>query len=86
MEWVLYILASIGLTWFITKSMLMRWFREGVTKALPFMGNVLSCGQCVGFWAGCFVYLCIQMELNVIIFGLSISACGYVADLIINNK
>lgn len=46
------IIEAIGATFIITRSRLLRPAREYLTKKKVWIGEMLSCGQCVGFHIG----------------------------------
>lgn len=46
------IIEAIGATFIITRSKLLQPVREFLTKRSMWVGELLGCGQCTGFWIG----------------------------------
>ncbi len=55
MEFIEFILATIGLTFIITQSYLFKNFREWISIKSDFFGKLFKCSACFGFWSGVFV-------------------------------
>lgn len=52
---VWWFMAVLGCTWIITKSVIVKPLRRRFPKprgTTPFMGTLLRCPQCMGFWVG----------------------------------
>lgn len=60
MTQALWLVAVFGLTWIITRSVLFAPLRALFPKPMgsaPFLGTLLRCPQCMGFWVGAFFSL-----------------------------
>jgi len=55
MSFLIFLLASIGLTLIINLSFIFKPLREKMCKINSFIGKLLKCSQCTGFWASLFV-------------------------------
>jgi hypothetical protein len=78
-----YILAVIGLQRIISFSMVLRPIREKVTEWSTFIGYMLSCSQCIGFWSAFFVYLLLYYKVYFVVYMLIGSfACELVSKLL----
>jgi hypothetical protein len=65
---IIGLLGTIGLERIITRSKLIRPIREKVTGFSLFLGEALSCSQCIGFWSAFFVYLLIKYKLYFVVY------------------
>lgn len=60
-----FILASVGITCLITQSSVFSSAREFIGRKSSFLGEMVTCSMCMGFWVGVvtsqisFVYSCI---------------------------
>jgi hypothetical protein len=54
-EYVLFLLAAVGLTAVIVESKLFKPLRD-FAERWPWLHSLLTCYQCSGFWAGIIVY------------------------------
>jgi hypothetical protein len=52
------IIVIIGLTAIITQSKMVQPFREWITTKSLFLGKLLNCSMCTGFWVGLLFYFC----------------------------
>ena len=50
LNFVIFLLSSIGATLIITQSYLFKSIREKALKINPMLGKLLKCSQCCGFW------------------------------------
>jgi hypothetical protein len=57
MEFIYFLLASWGLTHILVSSTILKGFRDWCHIRIPFLGRMLECYQCTGFWASLFIYL-----------------------------
>ena len=76
---IMFILGIIGLERLITTSKIITPIREWLTTKSIYIGYMLSCSQCVGFWSAFFVYLLIVNKLYFVIYMLIGS---FVCDLV----
>lgn len=87
LEFLIFILSSIGLTFIINFHYIFKWLRNFFDKINPsFLGKGIKCPACLGFWSGMFVHF-IQMgfifDLNILLYGFASSFICYLAYLII---
>jgi hypothetical protein len=52
LDFTIFLLATIGLTMIITQSYIFKPIRENIQKISPFLGKLLHCPMCFGFWSG----------------------------------
>ena len=74
------ILTIIGLTLIVTTSKLLKPFREWVAKKSLFLGELLGCSLCTGFWMGltvCFCPLQFKMAISYMAIGSISSEITY---------
>ena len=80
-----FILGTIGLERIITKSKVFRPIREWVTTKNLFIGYMLSCSQCIGFWSAFLVYLLFYAKLYFVVYMLIGSFVCDIADNLIKK-
>jgi len=71
------LLAIVGGTLIITRSILFKPVREWVTKKNEFLGEGITCPMCVGFWMAIVVYLLHKFNLSIFILSLEGSIVSY---------
>ena len=76
-ELIKFILATGGGTFIITHSSLFKPIREWLTLKSSKIGVFIGCPQCVGFWMGALVYLCILIKLDIFIYSLISAFIGF---------
>ena len=75
MEFVIYILSSVGMTLFITRSYLTKNLKSTANEHIE---TFLNCPMCIGFWIGIIVYPIIYApEWNCILYGFISSLSSY---------
>lgn len=87
MQFLIFILSTVGLSWGITRSKLLFKFRGYISKcfkstpnlALWTLDSILNCWGCAGFWCGTICYFLLKYDCEVILYGL----CGVSASLLI---
>ena len=67
---ILFILAVIGMTHIIVDSKIMEPVQTWIAPRCPFIGQIMECQQCAGFWCGVFLSPLIGLD------PLNIFACG----------
>jgi hypothetical protein len=82
LTFIIFILATIGLTFIITQSSLFKPIRGIAGKIHPKFGKFLHCPMCIGFWAGLIVYLLSYFKLDIINYGFIGSFVSYLAYLL----
>jgi len=94
MNFILFVLATIGLSFIITQYYIFKWLRDYAQSKSKLLGKLLNCNSCVGFWSGLLIqFLFITKErvdivfvwsdLFYIIYGFIGSLVSYVAYLIL---
>ena len=56
-QFLYFILASWGLTHILVSSKILKGFRDWCHIKIPFLGEMLDCYQCTGFWISWLIYL-----------------------------
>ena len=51
-DWALFSLSTVGLATIVTQSKLFLPIRDFADRKIPFIGQLLHCSMCFGFWAG----------------------------------
>jgi hypothetical protein len=49
---LLFVLVSVGITNVVVNSKVLEFFREFITSNSSFLGEMLECMMCSGFWVG----------------------------------
>jgi len=69
MNFLIFLLATIGLTLITTQSYIFRNIRETAKKLNPTLGKLLKCSQCSGFYFGIIIqFIILFKERSDIIF------------------
>jgi len=55
MDFIIFLLATIGLTFIITQFYIFKDIREFISKRSIFFGKLFHCPACMGFWCGCLI-------------------------------
>lgn len=55
LNFIIFILSTIGLTFIITQFYIFKDIREFVSKHSIFFGKLFHCPACMGFWCGCLI-------------------------------
>lgn len=55
MNFLIFLLSTVGLTLIITSSYIFKPIREKANNINKNLGKLLSCSQCTGFYAGLFI-------------------------------
>ena len=79
MNFLLFILATIGMSHIVVDSSLFAPVREWLGKKIPFIGKIMDCYQCSGTWCG-FVMGALLISYDPII----IFACGCAGSFLSN--
>jgi hypothetical protein len=90
LELIIFILATVGLTFIISLHFIFKWLRDYFMKINPsFLGKGINCPACVGFWSGLIVNS-IQLlhyhqsfDLNLLLYGFIGSLVSYIIYLLI---
>jgi len=92
MDFIIFILSTIGLTFIITQFYIFKWLRDYITEHSVFFGKLFNCTACMGFWSGCLIktllliyyhQLILLSFIIIIIFGFIGSFVCYVTYLLI---
>jgi hypothetical protein len=54
-DFIIFILSTIGLTFIITQFYIFKNIREYISKHSKFYGKLFQCTACMGFWCGCLI-------------------------------
>jgi hypothetical protein len=90
LEFIIFIFATIGLSFIITIHYIFKWLRDYLQKINPgFLGKGIKCNACVGFWTGLIIrsiqiistHQCFHIDL--ILYGFVSSFLCYLAYLLI---
>ena len=87
-SFIIWLFASIGLTQIVTISFLFKALREKFKSINVYLGKLISCPQCFGFWSGSFVYLYMSnmnLEKEFILFGFISSFFNYLTYLLMKD-
>ncbi len=90
LEFIEFILSTIGLTFIITNSYIFKNFRKYVLKYSDFFGKLIKCPACMGFWSGIIIKILLIIFYNsdlhliiILIYGFIGSFASYVVYLLI---
>ncbi len=79
-----FTLATVGITFLITYSVIFEPLRIFVDKRSDFLGELFSCPMCAGFWTGLVVSLISFPEYNIIYAGAITSFVCWVVAMAAN--
>jgi len=90
LELIIFILATLGITFIIVIHYIFKWLRDYLLKINPsFLGKGIKCPACMGFWCGMFVRI-IQIlhyhytfDLSLLLYGFIGSFMCYITYLLI---
>jgi hypothetical protein len=77
----LIIFGATGLSYIVTRSKLFKRIREGVTLRNKYLGELISCPKCFGFWAGLISCIIFFIGLKLLLVGFSSSLASYLVYL-----
>lgn len=77
-----FILVSVGLTYIVTDSEIFKPIKARIKS--DFIWNLLSCGQCFGFWAG--IGVSFWYGVNPLAGGLMISGICFILTKVYTNE
>lgn len=95
MSTVFWLLACLGGTWIITRSVIMAPLRRFFPKprgTTPFFGTLVRCPQCAGFWVGAAMALVhpvyvstsvLELVGNVVASACASSASGHLMQVVL---
>lgn len=82
MDFIIFILATIGLTFIITLFYIFEWLRNYLKRISPkFLGKGIKCPACVGFWSG-LIIRCIQILHFNLIFDVDLILYGFIGSIV----
>lgn len=92
LEFLEFLLSSIGLTFVVTQFWIFKWFRTLTMEISPnFLGKLFKCPACFGFWAGLLIKLILLIYYShpisiiiIILYGFINSICSYVLFLLLS--
>lgn len=79
-NFILFILAGIGITNLIVNSSLVGLIKNKIFKKFPLIMELLSCMMCTGFWVG--IILGIYSEHPIVLMASTISILSYTIGII----
>lgn len=82
MELLKILLASLGGTFIITNSYIMKPFREWITTKSEVLGRLVTCPQCTGVYMGVICFLLVRYKIDILVYTLAASFVAF----IINKK
>lgn len=92
LEFIEFILSTIGLTFIITKFYIFKNVRDFIFRKSIFFGKLFQCPACMGMWSGMFIKTLLllhnqeTLELSIIlIFGFIGSFMCYLTYLLIKG-
>ena len=75
MDFLYWVLASFGITTIISVSKIFKPVREFIGAKSKFLGELLACSMCTGFWVGVFLSLAYYSPTGNIFFDACV-ACA----------
>jgi hypothetical protein len=88
MSILLTIFSFYGLTWIIKEGSIFDRPRNFLARHSPFIGQMLMCYACTGFWTGLAIYFLANRHFDwreLILYGLAGSAVSYVGDIVVQR-
>lgn len=88
LDFLIFSLATIGLTFIITLSYLFKNVRIKAKILNQSLGKLLSCSQCTGFWSGVLIrlvqlfHLNLNLDIEILLYGFIGSFISYIAYLL----
>ncbi|MEN6367635.1 MAG: hypothetical protein ABFC88_12545 [Thermoguttaceae bacterium] len=79
MNLILFTLAVIGMTHIIVDSEIMEPVHDWVSKRCTFIGKIMDCYQCAGFWCG--LFLSPLLDWNPLVWFVGGCAGSFLAQL-----
>jgi hypothetical protein len=67
LDFIIFILSTIGLTFIVTQFYIFRWLRNFICKYNKFLGKLLHCTGCFGFWAAMLIKTLMLIYYNNLI-------------------
>lgn len=74
MDFIYWILVSFGITTIISTSKIFKPVRKFIGDRSRFLGELLSCSMCTGFWVGVFLSLTYYSPTGNIFFDACVSS------------
>ena len=68
MDYFLFILSSVGITTIFTISSIFEPVRDFLEKRSAYVGEMINCPMCTGFWVGLVVSAC-SFDMNIVYAG-----------------
>ncbi len=82
LELIIFILATIGLTFIVSLHYIFKWLRDYLCKVNPtFLGKGIKCTACVGFWSSLIVRS-IQIIHNKSSFDIDLLLYGFIGSFV----
>jgi hypothetical protein len=77
-----FILATIGMTFIITQFYIFEGIRKFICKHSKFLGKLISCTACTGFWSGCLIKLLLLIYYQQVISLIIILIYGFIGSIV----
>ena len=83
LDFIIFLLATFGLTMIVTNSFLFKWVRNWADTKNIYISKLFKCNQCFGFWAAIIVYILMIYGVYFILYGFIGSIFCYLIFLLI---
>ena len=77
---ILIICSGVGITFIVTRGKIFKSFREWVTIKNRAIGEIVTCPQCLGIYAGGISYLLVRFNLDILVYGLIVSLVCFILN------
>ncbi len=82
----LYLLAAIGATQIICYGKILTRFRQSMRASHEWLGELVHCPQCCGFWVGFFLSPTINDYLGMaFMYGCAVSLLSYLTAMVVDD-
>jgi hypothetical protein len=88
MHTIITLISFYSLTWIVKESSLLDRPRNWLARHSTFIGRMLLCYACTGFWAGLIIYFLANTTFSwreLLLYGLAGSAVSYIGDIIVQR-
>lgn len=81
-DFIVFILATIGVTMITTQSYLFKKFRDKISKLNTDLGKLVKCSQCSGFYWGMFIKTLLLIYYQQVINLIIILLYGFIGSIV----
>lgn len=85
MDFIIFILATLGLTFILTQSFLFKKFRIWLENKNKNLGKLINCTMCSGVYCSIIVYLLIMFKITIIVYAFAGSFICYAVWLLLKG-